>query len=424
MNTQLSEILQAREDRAQLQKTLLEQFPCPLVCFTMNIAGPVKTSPLIKWGFQAGLNALLKALSTVKNQQVRYLPTGCEAYLSVEMPAAQLKEICVQIEEATPLGRLFDMDVLDTDGQKLQRATERGCLVCGKPGRTCAAGRLHSVEVLQNTTQQILAAELAVQSLLDEATTTPKPGLVDRHNSGSHNDMTLETFVTSANALRPYFTECAAIGQQTAHLPARETFLLLRQAGIRAEKTMLKATVGVNTHKGAIFTLGILCGSIGRLSNYDIQDILCQAAAMGKAAEKDFLLANTDTAGERLYLTKKLRGIRGEVADGLPSVANIGLPMLHQALQQGLTEEQAAACTLLYLIAHVEDTNLYHRGGEAGAAFAKRSTQAFLSQDPFPSPEAIKALDDAFIEQNLSPGGCADLLAATLFLHRLTKNLP
>lgn len=401
----------------QLQKTLLEQFNCPLICFTMNIAGPVKTSPLIKWGFQAGLNALLRAVPNIKNQQVRYLPTGCEAYLSVEMPAARLKDICVQIEEATPLGRLFDMDVLDLSGQKLQRKTERGCLVCGRPGRACAAGRLHSVEVLQNTTQQILAAELAVQSLLDEANTTPKPGLVDRRNNGSHKDMCLETFVNSANALRPYFSECVAIGQQTAGQSAQDTFLLLRQAGIRAEKTMLEATGGVNTHKGAIFTLGILCGCVGRHSD----PILSDAALMGKEAEKDFLLTNTNTAGERLFLQKKLRGIRGEVADGLPSVTNIGLPMLHQALQQGLTEEQAAACTLLYLIAHVEDTNLYHRGGEEGAQFAKQAVQALLMHDSFPSEEMIQKLDDAFVERNLSPGGCADLLAATLFLHGLQK---
>ena len=415
MNIQLSEILQAREARAQLQQTFLREYRCPLICFTMNIAGPVKTSPLIEWGFRAGLGALRKALPAVLNQAIRYLPTGCEAYLSVQMPAEELKNICVQIEEATPLGRLFDMDVLDTDGRKLERATERGCLICGKPGRYCAARRVHSAEELQAVTEQILIAELAVQSLLDEANTTPKPGLVDRSNNGSHKDMCLETFVNSANALRPYFTECVAIGQKTALLSPADTFRQLREAGLRAEKTMLEATGGVNTHKGAIFTLGILCGCVGRHAG----SILSEAALMGKEAEKDFLLANTDTAGERLFLQKNLRGVRGEVADGLPSVANIGLPMLRQALQQGLAEEQAAACALLYLIAHVEDTNLYHRGGDEGAQFAKQAVQALLMHDPFPAKEEIEKLDDAFIERNLSPGGCADLLAASIFLKHL-----
>ena len=412
----LEQILQVREERVQLQKQLLTEHACPLVCFTMNIAGPVKTSPLIEWGFRFGLDTLTTVLP-VRHCLTRFLPTGYEAYLSVQIPADQAKSICVGIEEATPLGRLFDMDVLDADGRKLERETERGCLVCGKPGRYCAASRAHSVEQLQHTTQQILAGELAVQSLLEEASTTPKPGLVDRNNNGSHKDMSLQTFIASANALRPYFTRCVAIGQKTAGLA--ETFLSLQQAGIQAEKAMLEATNGVNTHKGAIFTLGILCGCIGRCKSYDANTLCAEAAQMGKIAEQDLALATGATAGERLYLQKNLRGIRGEVADGLPSVITIGLPMLRNA--QNLTQEHAAACALLYLIAHVEDTNLYHRGGEEGAAFAKRSVQALLAKNSFPSKEEIEALDQLFIQKNLSPGGCADLLAATLFLEHIQK---
>jgi len=306
----IHKILQSREDRAQLQQTLLLRFGCPLICFTMNIAGPVKTSPLIEWGFRFGLDALLKVLPAVLHQQVRYLPTGCEAYLSVQLPADQAKSICVQIEEATPLGRLFDMDVLDVNGQKLERVTERSCLICGKPGRYCAAGRVHSVEELQATTEQILVAELAVQSLLAEARTTPKPGLVDRNNNGSHRDMCLNSFVASANALRPYFSECTAIGQQTRQQSPEETFLLLRQAGIRAEQTMLAATGGVNTHKGAIFTLGILCGAAGRLWTAEKpfareKHILKEAAQMVRPFVKaDFAAIDTPkTAGETIKNT-------------------------------------------------------------------------------------------------------------------------
>ena len=416
----LQQILQAREDRVLLQRKLLQEYGCPLICFTMNIAGPVKTSPLIQWGFQAGLESLMASLSVpAQYKLVRHLPTGSEAYLSVQIPAPALKEICADIEEATPLGRLFDMDVIDTDSKKLQRATERGCLICGKPGRACAARRLHSVEALQSATEQILVGELAVQSLLNEANTTPKPGLVDRRNNGSHKDMNLQTFVSSANALRPYFTECAKIGQQTSHLSPQETFRLLRQAGIRAEKTMLEATGGVNTHKGAIFALGILCGSIGRLSSYEIKDILCQVALMGKEAEQDFAHAGGDTAGQQLYLQKNLRGIRGEVADGLPSAANIGLKAYKDGLSKGLSPNDAGAIALLHLIANVKDTNLYHRGGCEGAVWAAEVAQNLLRAPSSPVMALIEQLDDAFIARNLSPGGCADLLAVTYFLHSL-----
>lgn len=413
----LEQILQARENRVLLQQKLLQEHRCPLICFTMNIAGPAKTSPLIRWGFQTGLSSLLSSLPiSPQHKLVHHLPTGSEAYLSVQIPAPELKDICTKLEEATPMGRLFDMDVIDTNGEKLQRTSERGCLICAKPGRACAARRLHPAEELQNVTEQILVGELAAQSLLQEVNTTPKPGLVDQRNNGSHKDMCLQTFVSSVNALKSYFAECVKIGQQTAQLSPEETFRQLRQAGIQAEKTMLETTGGVNTHKGAIFTLGILCGSIGRLNTYETEDILCQVSLIGKEAEQDFTAATGNTAGERLYLHANLRGIRGEVADGLPSVANISLPAYKDGLSRGLSPNDAGAVALLHLIAKVQDTNLYHRGGAEGAAWAAQSAKVLLSN---PTIQQIAELDDAFIARNLSPGGCADLLAVTCFLHSL-----
>jgi len=268
-------------------------------------------------------------------------------------------------------------------------------------------------------------AELAVLSLLDEVHITPKPGLVDKRNTGSHTDMDLNTFSASANALWPYFAKCVAIGQDTATQPAGKTFRLLRQAGLQAEKTMYEVTGGVNTHKGAIFTLGILCGSVGRLWSADtpasaLTLLLKECAAVGQAANSDFVKMDGSTAGQKLYLQKGLRGIRGEVAEGLPSVASIALPALEEGISKGLSFNDAAACALIQLIARVEDSNLYHRGGEAGAAFAKESAKALGA---FPTVAQIEALDDAFIARNLSPGGCADLLAATCFLLKIKENV-
>lgn len=430
----LSQILLARDTRAARQQQLLTQYHCPLICFTMNIAGPVKISPLIKRGFQAGLTALGKALAEqhILFRETEYSDTGCQAFFAVDMDAEQLKILCTEIEESIPLGRLFDMDVLDLCGSKLERQCQRGCIVCGKPGRGCAAGRLHSVAELQKATTDILQthfrradreqfADLAVMSLLDEVSVTPKPGLVDRHNCGSHTDMNIDTFITSANALRPYFAQCIAIGQDTASLTPAETFLLLRQAGLDAETGMYKATGGVNTHKGAIFTLGILCGSIGRLWTADapvapLSLLFAECGRLGQAAQTDFAAMDGATAGQRLYLQKGLRGIRGEVADGLPAVASTALPTITEGLSKGLSYNDAAACALVRLIARVEDTNLYHRGGDAGAAFAKESANAL---GDWPTMAQIEDLDNLFISRRLSPGGCADLLAAACFLHRL-----
>lgn len=432
----LQDILLARENRVAKQTGLLSKHHRPIVSFTMNIAGPVKTSPVIKRGFRMGLTELDFLGKAILSKEIVYLPTGCEAYFAVDMDARELKAFCTKIEEATPLGRLFDMDVLDADGKKLDRQTQRGCIVCGAPGRGCAARRVHSVEELQAATNQILRdhfrmldreqiADLAVISLLDELYTTPKPGLVDRRNNGSHRDMDVSTFVASAHALRPYFKECVAIGQDTANQPQSETFCLLRKAGLDAETAMYAVTGGVNTHKGAIFTLGILCGSIGRLWSAEtpiakLASLLKECAAVGQAAMADFAKPDSSTAGQRLYLQKGLRGIRGEVAAGLPSVANIALPALEEGLSSGLSHNDAAACALIQLIAQVEDTNLYHRGGQAGAVFAKESANQL---GLFPTMAQIEALDDAFISRNLSPGGCADLLAATLFLHKINGDI-
>lgn len=434
----LQQVLQAREDRVRLQQQLLRDHRCPLICFTMNIAGPVKNSPLIQRGFQEGLRALAMQLPTqsVRKHCVDSSVTGCQAMYAVNMDASELKKICIAIEEGTPLGRLFDMDVLDTDGTKLERSTLRGCIVCGAAGRACAAGRIHSVAQLQTVTTQILRdhfmqadteqiASVAVQSLIDEVHTTPKPGLVDRRNCGSHRDMDLSTFIASATALRPYFAECVKIGQATANDSPESCFSRLRQAGLAAEKAMYQATGGVNTHKGAVYIMGLLCGSIGRLWTPEAP-IAENAAIVSECArivsssvDSDLASADNSTAGLRLYRQYGIKGIRGEAAAGLPSVMSISLPAYKDGLSKGLSPNDAGAVALLHLIAKVEDTNLYHRGGYTGATWAAEAVQNLLHASPFPAMASIEKLDDAFIARNLSAGGCADLLAVTYFLHSL-----
>lgn len=438
MEVSLQEMLAARENRVSRQQQLLGEYGVPLICFTMNIAGPVKISPLIHRGFVEGLSLLDSKLppQAVLHRQIVEERTGYEAIYAVDMAAEAAKKLCEVIEEASPLGRLFDMDVLDAVGIKLTRQQLRGCLVCGAPGRSCAAGRLHTVEQLQAATTGILTEHFAafdrkrisqkvVQSLLDEVNTTPKPGLVDRRNNGSHKDMTLALFTASALALQPYFEVCVKHGQNTAHLTPEETFSLLRQAGLEAEDTMYHATGGVNTHKGAIYTLGVICGALGRLWSAEtptpnLSEILSQCAEMVRPSVcADFAAADGTTAGQQLYLSHGLKGIRGEVAAGLPSVANTGLPVFKDCIGRDLDSHHAGAITILHLISTVEDTNLYHRGGDAGATWAAQTTQALLQKCPYPAIPEIEALDDAFIERNLSPGGCADLLAVTYFLYSL-----
>lgn len=447
----LEEMMEARERRVMMQTELLRRYGLPLVCFTMNIPGPVKDSPLIRRGFQAGCRRLEEELGRagipVEFRKITEEYTGCTAYYAVRADAVALKTVCTAVEDENALGRLFDMDVLTSDGSKLARETVNGgarnCIVCGAPGRGCASRRSHTVEELQTAVRGILETHfarsdrrklsfLAARAILDEACVTPKPGLVDRSNSGSHLDMDIFTFTASAAALAPWWTECVKIGQETRALPREETFCRLRTAGRAAEREMFAATGGVNTHKGVIFSLGAVCGAAGRLWRpegicREPAVILAECAAMvRKAAEADFAAiaesGRRDTVGARLYLDYGLRGIRGELVDGLPSVLEIGLPALENALSAGCSRNDAGAAALLHLIEGVADTNMIARGGMAEAAAAAGEAGDILRRTPLPDMADIKALDDSFIRRNLSPGGCADLLAVTFFLHDLRED--
>jgi len=447
MEVSLMEMLDARERRVRRQKALLEQYGKTLLCFTMNIPGPVKWTPLISRGFAEGNRQLAEALASagirVLHREEEQPVTGCTAYVCADASAERVKAITAAIEDASALGRLFDMDVLTSAGTKLEREAVNGksrdCIVCGAPGRGCASRRLHTVEQLQEAAQTRLRnhfapvdaqriGTMAVESLLEEVRTTPKPALVDLRNNGSHRDMDADTFTRSAHALKSYFVRCVQIGQETAQFPPEETFPLLRQAGLEAEEAMYAATGGVNTHKGAIYTMGVLCGAAGRLwqpegGSYETEPLLRQCAALvAESVPADFSQGESNTAGLRLYRQRGLTGIRGEMAAGLPSVANIALPVFQNACSRGFSRNDAGAAALLHLIAGVEDTNLYHRGGEAGAAFARESAAALLRYQEFPTTAQLEALDDAFIQRNLSPGGCADLLAATYLLDMLDSS--
>ena len=292
MQASLQEILDAREARVQTQNQLLQTYEKPLLCFTMNIPGPVKYDRDVDIGFFVGCKLLDSDLQgRILHRQIHRKHTGCEAYYVVDMDSKTLKQIAIELEQTHPIGRLFDMDVLDVDGGKIERESlghpRRQCLICDQDAYVCAGRRTHSLQELQDRTgfllyvaaRQWMAEWIGVQaylSLQQEVATTPKPGLVDRNNRGAHTDMGQRHFFTSANALRPYFVKFAESGYLNRDLPATEAFAQLRTIGKEAEEAMLSATGGVNTHKGAIFSLGLLCAAAGRISpeNWTAENLL------------------------------------------------------------------------------------------------------------------------------------------------------
>jgi triphosphoribosyl-dephospho-CoA synthetase len=189
---------------------------------------------------------------------------------------------------------------------------------------------------------------------------------------------------------------------------------------------MYKATGGVNTHKGAIYSLGLICASIGRLwqaeAPFANTEVICNESAsfVKDSLKTDFEKADTSTAGGRLYQKLGITGIRGEAASGFESVLKIGLPNYKKLISQGLSQNDAGVITLLHFVANIKDTNLYHRGGEAGAQYAKRAASDAIKQSTYERRQ-IEDMDDEFIKRNLSPGGCADLLAITYFLNNIER---
>lgn len=442
---ELYQMLEARERRCMRQQELLRQYAKPLVCLTMNIAGPVKDSPLIRRSFDQGVELLHRQLLRMRIRPLHEAfvreVTGCEAYMVLDLDPLAVKRMTTAIEDGSPLGRLFDMDVLRPDGCKVEREElglpGRTCLICGGPAKVCSSRRVHPVAELQQKTRDIMkqamdeldaktCAQQAVRALLYEVSTTPKPGLVDRRNSGSHRDMDSFTFMSSAASLWPYFFACTRTGQQTASQSADKTFAALRPLGCQAEGDMLAATHGVNTHKGAIFTLGILCAALGRLDRTlwsSPERILQEAAAMTAGlTASDFAgltQENAKTAGQRLYLEYGITGVRGQVEAGLPAVRDFGLPVLERGLQQGYDLNRAGCAALLAILANSTDTNMISRSDRTTQQAVAQELRALLKQTPYPDEDTLQALDDRFITANLSPGGSADLLAVCYLLHFL-----
>lgn len=442
--------LRAARDRRVLKKweLLTPGGEICLVEFSLNIAGAVKTFPFARAAFREEVRELSDRLSrfSVLKTEVYEKNTGDCAFFLLKSQAIQVKKFLVSIEESHPLGRLFNLDVCGPDGASVKRhdlgLLPRTCLVCGEDAHICTEKKSHSMELIQWQTAKLFheffrdraadqAASAAVRGLLYEVSTTPKPGLVDRNNSGSHKDMDFFTFLDSSASLIPWFREFFCLGWDHSSEPDGQLFERLRYAGQRAETAMFSATVGINTHKGLVFASAILCGALGKVHAgrelpLPFTDVLQECRRLGKCSLSDLhrppnVQPPLPTNGERIFTAYGIRGARGEAAAGFPSAVQIGLPALRKWLSVGFSLNDSAAMALLTLIAEVDDTNMVHRGGPELAKKRKEQAKILLSavtKENF--KETLYTLDHQYMTENLSPGGCADLLAVSLMFHFLS----
>ena len=277
----------------------------------------------------------------------------------------------------------------------------------------------------------------AVNALILEVSVTPKPGLVDRVSSGAHTDMDCALFMKSAYSLENYFASAAGIGFYHRKIAGKvpgsidygAVFADLRREGIKAEHTMNAATGGVNTHRGAVFTLGILCAAAVIAAddggNVSAKELFAAAGRIAAFSLDDFAAPDGHTFGLELYRQTGSRGIRGEAADGYPSVSGYGLPVFSAALSSGLTLNDSSLLALLILVCVSDDTVLLKRcGGTDAAGNEKKKVRDLLSGNIGALTEKTVRLDTDWSARGISAGGSADLLSAVLFVSAVTGVIP
>ena len=274
---------------------------------------------------------------------------------------------------------------------------------------------------------------LALEAMLIEVSVTPKPGLVDRNNSGAHRDMGFFTFLKSAAALRNSFEEFARAGENFNDAgKIQNLFPIIRKIGIEAERKMFAATDGINTHKGEIFSLGLLSAAAGYLAKNKIsltpENVTNLAAKIcagickrdfAGVLEKEKKGENFLTKGERVFIEHGITGIRGEAEDGYPIVINTALPALKKYLSQNFNLNDALAFTLIHIMAEANDTNIISRKDfQTAERIRKRAADLILKNEL--TIEEIYKFDNDLISEYISPGGAGDLLAVSYFLYALT----
>lgn len=254
-----------------------------------------------------------------------------------------------------------------------------------------------------------MITDLAYRALIKEVELTPKPGLVDKSNNGSHKDMNIDTFYKSANAIKPFIQKFIKCGN---------CFDSLRAVGLECEKEMFKATKGVNTHKGMVFSLAVICGALGSVKSVCLKSLQDEIKYICRdLIENDLKNSlHVKTHGEQFYKQTNKAGIREEAANGYPSIFEHALPFYIEH-EKKYGEDIALKLTLLLFMSMTEDSTVYARGGIEGLEFIKKEAKQLLHAKNIDSlDEDLYALDKKLIKRNLSAGGSADLLGLTWFL--------
>lgn len=448
--TALSELLAARERRAAWQRRLRENHAGAMVVLSVLTPGAVKNHAFSRAVFHAGQAALARLIETrgwTVGAHIRlHEAQGEMACWIIHAAPHAVKHSLLHLEDSQPIGRLWDLDVLDEAGNPLSRRefhhAPRRCLVCDADAKICARERRHSLDELQTAMlarwqEQSYVMRLAANmraALEQEALLTPKPALVDMQNHASHPDMPPEKLLASAAAIAPYFAAMAVAGMNHQGAPDAALLAAIRPIGQAAERAMFAATQGVNTHKGAVFAFGLWAAVLGwqyrhaRGETHRHASAHIAAMCAGLHEELAALAARPpqtdDSAGVRLFREHGLGGARAQAASGFAAVFEHALPVFARESAQGDTQ-RGWLLALLALIAANDDTTTVSRGGTDALRWAQKEARRILNDargmDAHALLRALLHFDEQAACRRLSFGGSADLLALAMFLHNFSS---
>ncbi len=387
-----------------------------LVALSLGVPGADKTPPgaaaLFAWACQAVAEAFSGARLLARREDA----LGPFALWAVPGEAGAVKLRCVALESCRPAARLVDLDVYASDGAPADRAAlelpPRACLCCAEPARECIRLGRHSFAALVGRARELLSERLSrlsgalVEGLRRELFLTPKPGLVDRDDSGSHPDLSLELMERSIDLVGAHLA--ALCGSLARGEP------LARQVGLAAQsERAMRDELGTNTHKGAAFLGGVLLAALHRSGSEEEGEV--RAAVVAVAREVTLLAAPRGTHGAEARERFGVGGVVREVERGLPALFEVALPAFRAARGRGADAEAASFAALARLMQSVEDTTALHRCGRAGLARLREDgaqLERLVAEGahlPF-----LQQCNARYRRMNLTMGGVADLLGVAL----------
>lgn len=414
------DILLAREKRNETIKKLIAEYSV-IVSLKGNIPGENKnvvTAKRLIYVIDKEIRALLPFN---KKESFESEAGDYKLYLMNHVDPVEIKKILIKLEETHPLGRFVDIDVYTNKGQ-ISRTylgyEKRKCMICDKNAFVCMQENRHSVEeikgVMQKSVKDFFESTLEkgiIYAFEKELNLHPKFGLVTPYSSGSHSDMNYETMLRSHKVVIPYLVKMYDIGYETDNLDAG--FKKIRLLGIDAEAKMLEASGGINTYKGAIFLVGILSYALGYF-HQTLKDSVREIIKYTCRGILNELKENPDTFGIKAYQKYNVYTARHEVYYGLPSVVKA----YHYLKKFPTDDDKALTMTLINIISNKNDTVGLKRAKSFDKYFeASNKIEKIKTYDK----EKIEKITNECIENNISFGGSADVLIATILVYYLVK---